>query len=72
MVVVHLVLVLQMRQVEVALVVVMQAVVVVVVSADGNLQQKATSLGASGYLRKPIEIEALLAIVSRYCKKNER
>ncbi len=45
---------------------------VVVVSADGNLQQKATSLGASGYLRKPIEIEALLAIVSRYCKKNER
>ena len=44
---------------------------VVVVSADGNLQQKATSLGASGYLRKPIEIEALLAIVSRYRKKNE-
>ncbi|MGI5865828.1 MAG: response regulator [Myxococcales bacterium] len=42
---------------------------VVVVSADGNLQQKATSLGASGYLRKPIEIDALLNIVSRYCNK---
>jgi len=45
---------------------------VVVVSADGNLQQKAGSLGASGYLRKPIEIEALLQVVSRYCGERPR
>lgn len=41
---------------------------VVVVSADGNLQQKAESLKASGYLRKPIEIDALLTLVERYCR----
>jgi CheY-like chemotaxis protein len=41
---------------------------VVVVSADGNLQQKAESLGASGWLRKPIEIDSLLALVKRYCR----
>jgi len=42
---------------------------VVVVSADGNLQQKASSLGASGFLRKPIEIEALLEVVQHYCRQ---
>ena len=41
---------------------------VVVVSADGNLQQKAESLGASGWLRKPIEIDTLLGMVRRYCR----
>ncbi|MBI5546560.1 MAG: response regulator [Deltaproteobacteria bacterium] len=41
---------------------------VVVVSADGNLQQKAESLGASGCLRKPIEIDMLLSLVKRYCR----
>jgi CheY-like chemotaxis protein len=45
------------------------AIPVVVVSADGNLQQKAGTLGASGFLRKPIEIESLLGVVARYCKK---
>jgi CheY-like chemotaxis protein len=41
---------------------------IVVVSADGNLQQKATSLKADGYLRKPIEIDAVLQVVERYCR----
>ena len=41
---------------------------VVVVSADGNLQHKAESLGASGCLRKPIEIDALLGLVRKYCR----
>lgn len=41
---------------------------VVVVSADGNLQAKAESLNASGCLRKPIEIDTLLALVERYCR----
>jgi CheY-like chemotaxis protein len=44
------------------------AVPVVVVSADSNLQKKAESLGASGWLRKPIEIDELLALVKRYCR----
>jgi CheY-like chemotaxis protein len=41
---------------------------VVVVSADGNLQQKAASLKASGFLRKPVEIDDLLEVVARYCR----
>jgi CheY-like chemotaxis protein len=48
-----------------------KALPIVVVSADGNLQQKAASLGASGYLRKPIEIEALLEVVERYCRPSK-
>jgi CheY-like chemotaxis protein len=44
------------------------AIPVVVVSADSNLQQKAASLGANGSLRKPIEIDRLLATVKRYCQ----
>jgi CheY-like chemotaxis protein len=47
----------------------LEAIPVVVVSADGNLSEKATSLGASGYLRKPIEIDSLLEVVQRYCRR---
>jgi CheY-like chemotaxis protein len=45
---------------------------VVIVSADGNLQQKAASLGANGYIRKPIEIEHLLDQVHLYCRADEK
>lgn len=45
----------------------LSSIPVVIVSADGNLQQKATSLGAQGYLRKPIEIDLLLDSVRQYC-----
>lgn len=41
---------------------------VVIVSADGRVYQKATSIGAAGYLKKPIELETLLDIVARHCK----
>ncbi|MEO8430437.1 MAG: response regulator [Acidobacteriota bacterium] len=39
---------------------------VVVVTADGRADLKALALGVDDYLRKPIEIERLLDIVSRY------
>jgi CheY-like chemotaxis protein len=40
---------------------------VVVISADNSVPQKAASLGARGYLAKPIAIERLIALVSQYC-----
>ena len=39
---------------------------VVVVSADGAVQQKAASLGAAGYLQKPVEVDELLRVVGQY------
>jgi CheY-like chemotaxis protein len=39
---------------------------VIVISADGNVQQKAETLGASDHLRKPIQLDALLKCVERY------
>ena len=47
---------------------VLSCIPVVVVSADGNLRVKAESLGATGFLRKPIEIDLLLGLVKRYCR----
>lgn len=38
---------------------------VVVLSADGNLQQKASIIHAAGYLKKPVELETLLNTVGR-------
>ncbi|HEX7127362.1 MAG TPA: response regulator [Thermodesulfobacteriota bacterium] len=43
------------------------AVPVVVLSADGRVRQKATTLGVAGYLEKPIDLDALLAAVRRHC-----
>jgi len=40
---------------------------VIIVSADGNVRQKATQLGADGHIRKPVGIDELLAVVQRYC-----
>ena len=40
---------------------------VIVISADGNVRQKAESIEAAGYLKKPIELDALLDLVGKYC-----
>ena len=39
---------------------------VLVISGDGHLEEKVAEVGATGYLRKPIELEALLAAVDLY------
>lgn len=39
---------------------------VVVISADASIHQKATSIQADGFLKKPLQLEALLATVQRY------
>jgi CheY-like chemotaxis protein len=40
---------------------------VVVVSADGNVSQKAATLGAAGFLQKPVEVDDLVRMVRRHC-----
>jgi len=45
----------------------LSAIPVVIVSADGNVDQKATALGVAGYLHKPVEIDQLLATVQQHC-----
>lgn len=40
---------------------------VVVISADNNVSQKARTVGANGYLQKPINIPRLLNVVREYC-----
>jgi two-component system response regulator MprA len=40
---------------------------VVVVSAEPRLAEEAASLGAAGYLRKPVEPSALLDAVHQHC-----
>jgi CheY-like chemotaxis protein len=45
------------------------AIPVVVISADENLQDHAPLLDADVYLAKPIDFEALLTTVERYCDK---
>ncbi len=39
---------------------------VVVISADGGVPQKAASLQAVGYLKKPVELDTLLDLVAKY------
>jgi CheY-like chemotaxis protein len=39
---------------------------VVVISADGNVSDKASTIDAAGYLRKPIHIEKLLDELQRH------
>ena len=39
---------------------------VVIVSADGNIRQKAASLGRD-YIAKPVRIEQVLDVVDRHC-----
>jgi two-component system response regulator MprA len=45
----------------------MRSLPVVVISADGNVRQKAGSLGITGYLQKPVDLSHLLDTVARYC-----
>ena len=45
----------------------LSSIPVVVVSADGNVPQKAAAIGARDYLLKPIDLDTLLATVQRYC-----
>jgi CheY-like chemotaxis protein len=40
---------------------------VVVLTADGRIQEKARSIAASAYLQKPIDLESLLDTVERFC-----
>lgn len=42
---------------------------VVVISADANVRQKAESLDAVGYLKKPVELEGLLDVVKRFVRR---
>lgn len=39
----------------------------VVLSGDGWIDEKASALGASDWLAKPVEIERLLEVVARHC-----
>jgi CheY-like chemotaxis protein len=43
------------------------AIPVVVISADSNVAEKAAALGVDAWLRKPIELDALLALTVRFC-----
>ncbi len=45
----------------------LSSIPVIVCSADGNVEQKAASLGAAGYLQKPVDFEQLLREVQRHC-----
>jgi CheY-like chemotaxis protein len=40
---------------------------VVVLTGDGRASAKAAAIGAAGYLKKPLEMEDLLAAVLRHC-----
>ena len=42
---------------------------VVIVSADGQVSQKAALIGAASYLKKPVELDTLLDTVAQYCGK---
>jgi two-component system chemotaxis response regulator CheY len=40
---------------------------VIILSADGNVQQKAAAAEVSCYLKKPIELDTLLSAIRRFC-----
>lgn len=42
---------------------------VIVISADNNVREKAAHLGAASYLAKPIDFDALLEVIRRYCRE---
>jgi len=39
---------------------------VVLISADGNVAQKAAAIGVASYLQKPVEADSLFAAIERY------
>jgi len=40
---------------------------VIIISADASVAEKAARMGATAYLRKPIEVDALLHTLERFC-----
>lgn len=42
---------------------------VVVISGDGSTDQKAARIGVTEYLRKPLELQAILEVVRRHCRR---
>ncbi len=42
---------------------------VVVLTGDGRASSKAEAIGAAGYLRKPLDLDDLLATVARHCTR---
>jgi CheY-like chemotaxis protein len=42
------------------------AIPVVVLTGDGNAERKATDVGVASYLRKPLDVDALLEVLGRY------
>jgi len=49
----------------------MAAIPVIVCSGAGNVGEKAASLGIPSYLQKPLDPDALLDLVRRYCDERE-
>ncbi|MDB4965803.1 MAG: Response regulator [Myxococcales bacterium] len=45
----------------------LKALPVVIISGDGSTDQKAADVGVSEYLRKPLELSAILEVVRRHC-----
>jgi CheY-like chemotaxis protein len=43
------------------------SVPMVLISGDSSLKQKAASVGATGYIEKPLELPVLLAVVEKFC-----
>jgi CheY-like chemotaxis protein len=43
------------------------AIPVIIISADGRVDQKAAAMGVAAYLKKPIEVDNLLDLIARYC-----
>jgi CheY-like chemotaxis protein len=44
---------------------------VVVISGDGSTDEKAARIGVSEFLRKPLELSAILDVVRRHCAGND-
>jgi CheY-like chemotaxis protein len=40
---------------------------VIVLTGDGRASSKAAAIGAAGYLRKPLDLDDLLATIARHC-----
>ena len=43
---------------------------VVVLTGDGRASSKAQVIGASGYLKKPLDLDDLLRVVARHCARS--
>ena len=50
----------------------LREVPVVIISGDGSTDQKAASIGVAEFLRKPLELSAILDVVRRHCGNGSR